>query len=68
MSRFIPRNKVAHERTRQGNSKMRFVNDGLKSGSLVKWPDAEKGPYIMAKEKAEELTRFKQQQTLKGDK
>lgn len=58
MSKFIPSAKVQQEAWRQHRSKTKFVNDGLKSGSLVKWPDPEKGPYIVTKEKAEELTKL----------
>jgi len=66
MSRFIPRAKVQQEAYRQRQSKTAFVNRGLKDGSLVKWPDAVKGPYIMAKEKAEELTRLAAAKKVEG--
>jgi hypothetical protein len=49
MSRYIPRTAIERESTMQV---LRRAN-GLKTGDYVRYPDADKGPYVIKKSKLE---------------
>lgn len=54
MSQYIPRKFVAAELAMQQKRR----EHGLKTGHYSKWPDKEKGPYIVLTHKIEQLDRL----------